>query len=194
MNIEALHVLLQECGQEKKSRYSANSERILESIMGTFVAPNDLTEWITTIAQYKIDEIPEILPGWYICSLERAIETYKIVKDMNTPGSEFQKSLKQMFGGEHNYLERYWNNFMLLTDYSDGGCGIGSMNTDFGGMIIVQEIHAPWQVGFQNIDKLVETALVCRKLSVWKSDGDLDWTLYYQIGKRLNPECEHWQH
>jgi hypothetical protein len=187
-----LHLLLKECGQ-KNTGWSMGNERIFDSIMESFVPPNDLTEWITVLAQYpEMEEMPEILPGWELCSFERAMETYKVVKDMNAPESEFQNYLKRMYGDEQNHIEKYWNNFLLLTDYSDGGCGIGSMNTDFGGMIIVHEIHAPWRVGFQNMDKLIETALVCRKSGVWKSIDDIDWLLYAEIGKKLNPECEHW--
>ena len=111
---------------------------------------------------------------------------------MNTPGSKYQELLKRMFGGENEYFENYWNNFVLLTDYWDGGCGIGSSNTYYSGLIIVHEIHAPWQIGFKNIDKLVETARACKKSGVWSNDGGINWDLYYELGKSINPECGHW--
>jgi len=189
MNTEILHSLLKECGQ-KYIGHSADDERIFD--MGDFAAPDDLMEWLDTITQYEFEDTFEFLPGWDISPFERSKEVYKIVKDMNTPGSEYQELLKRMFGNENDYLEKYWNNFLLLADYSDGGCGIGSEDSAFGSLIIVHEIHAPWQVGFQSMDKLVETARVCRKSGVWKNDGEVDWNLYYQIGQRLNPECEHW--
>jgi len=189
MNIESLHLLFRECGQKYVGR-SAVSERILE--IDNFVPPADLKEWLDTISQYEMDGSFEFLPGWDICPFERSIETYEIVKEMNTAGSKYQELLKRMFGDENDYFEKYWNNFILLTDYSDGGCGIGSSNTDYGGLIIVHEIHAPWQIGFKNIDKLVETAQACKNSGVWSNNGDINWDLYYELGRSINPECGHW--
>ena len=189
MNIESLHLLLKECGQKYVGR-AIGGMRVPE--MDNFIAPADLKEWLDTLAQYELKDDFEFLPGWGICPLERSIETYAIVKEMNTPGSQYQELLKRMFGGENEYFEKYWNNFILLTDYSDGGCGIGSANTDYGGLIIVHEIHAPWQIGFKNIDKLVETAWACRKSGVWSDDGGINWDLYYELGRSINPECGHW--
>jgi hypothetical protein len=189
MNSESLHLLLKECGQ-KTIEHSGVIGKALE--IDNFVPPADLKEWLDTISQYQVDDNFEFLPGWCICPFERSIEVYEIVKEMNTAGSKYQELLKRMFGDENDYFEKYWNNFILLTDYSDGGCGIGSSNTDYGGLIIVHEIHAPWQIGFKNIDKLIETAWACKKSGVWSNDGDINWDLYYELGSSINPECGHW--
>ena len=154
--------------------------------------------WHAAWATWCLPNEYEVLPGWHPCALESAIADHAIYKDMNTPGSRHQLMLEQMFGAEPHvpdkYIEPLWDNFCILSDGSDGGCGIGAQGASYRGRVVVRAIHAPWEIGFQSLDKLIDTAIAHRKARIWDAEGGIDWGMSRDIARAINPECSYWNH
>lgn len=132
----------------------------------------DGNEWFTLLSQYSFTEGDECLPGWYFVHYEDCHVWNELFKDM-----------------DYEPLNKI---FMVLTDLSDGGCGVGLIGAPYEGEIINREIHAPWAIGFDNLEALLDTAIACRKEGVWDENSDPDFDKFYKISYRMNSKYDIW--
>lgn len=110
----------------------------------------------------------EILPGAFYFPFETSIAVHKQTNFI--------------------YQFRRKKNFRFLSDHSDGGYGITQLKK--GGLVIERCIHAPWEVGFESLQLMLEFSLTCYKSGVFFfSNGsiDTDWERYGEL-ERERPE------
>ncbi|MDF1737699.1 MAG: hypothetical protein P1U86_00965 [Verrucomicrobiales bacterium] len=80
-------------------------------------------------------------------------------------------------------------NFRFLSDFSDGGYGIAQPK--HGSHVIQRCIHAPWEVGFDSLQRLLDFSLTCYKSDVFFfSDGSIepDWDRYGELEDDRDPQ------
>lgn len=128
-----------------------------------------------------VDDKPlELLPGSYFVSLKSAINTFEQL-------APFREEFEEVFP------QPYRDSFCFLSDFSDGGYAFGAYESAAKGAIVDLVIHDEWQLAFPSLEKLIETAIECRKRGVFGSDGDVDFELFYLIGRELNPSMKAWE-
>ncbi|MHC4743497.1 MAG: hypothetical protein ACYS8Z_16410 [Planctomycetota bacterium] len=123
----------------------------------------------------------EILPGGYLIGLEQTITSFEKLAPM-------QDELDSIFPQQYRDCLRF------LHDLSDGGYAFGRVDSPSEGKIIDLCIHDEWRLAFESLDKLLDTAIECRRRGVFRENDEIcDFNLFYSIGRELNPGMETWE-
>jgi hypothetical protein len=121
----------------------------------------------------------EILPGAHFVSLDEAV-------------SEFLELWPMRDDLDAIFPQPYRHSLRFLSDYSDGGYALGRLDSPSRGMVVHLCIHQEWALAYSSVDKLFETAIECRRRGVFIGD-EVDFYLYYEVARELNPGMEAWE-
>lgn len=149
-----------------------------------FAISDDALKWFSWVDMPQetfFERQIEILPGAYFMGLNQALEEFEAIYLMRA-------ELEEIFP------EPYRDQFRFLSDFSDGGFGFGAVDEPCQGRIIHLTIHENWHLGFVSLERLIDTAIACRREDVFNNVDVTDFDRYYTIAKRMNPGMDAWSY
>src|SRR5262249_24316364 len=122
----------------------------------------------------------EMLPGGYFLPFNEAFAEFE---DLYAIQDEL----------EEIWPQRYRDCFRFLTDKSDGGYAFGRIDSPSQGQIGSLEIHAPWLLGFLDLEHLLRTSIECYRQGIMRPPPAIpDFHAYSRLAARMNPGMEAW--
>lgn len=144
------------------------------------ISDDAVTLYTWADASFKqTDEPPELLPGSHFYGLDTSL-------------AEFEQLYPIQQDLDETFAQPYRDSFRFLGDYSDGGYSFGSLEAPCNGAIVDLVIHAEWQLAFESLEKLIDTAIACRQRGVFSDLEIPDFDPFYEIGRELNPGMLAW--
>jgi len=132
-----------------------------------------------TWADGTFEKPVEILPSGYFMGLDDALAEFEQLAPM-------QDELDAMFP------QQYRDCFRFLNDFSDSGYAFGRVDSPSEGKIIDLCIHDKWRLAFESLEKLIDTAIECRRRGIFRPGDIPDFFAYYDLARELNPGMENW--
>ena len=143
----------------------------------------ELYTWSDGVHSYGVDKFIdplEILPGAYYISLDQALYEF----------NEFYKLKDQC---QEIFYQKYFDSFRFLSDHSDGGYSFGRIDSPSNGCIVNLCIHHEWELAYQSLEHLIDTAIECRRRGVFRNHDMPDFEMYFKIGAELNKDMDLWK-
>ena len=114
-----------------------------------------------------------LIPYAYLVPLETAIQRFE-----------------HLWPNQGELDENYGESFPILSDGSDGGYGLGSIDEPCNGKIIEYNIHDEWTIGFDSLSDLIATAIEAYKRGLVDEDGEWCSIQFSDLVDELYPELK----